>query len=96
MKPVELRPWRPSPFVIGRRYRVRRDFQSPRDSFRAGEIFTYDRDTWSRYDGCTGYVFTQAGTPALRCWDIYDDDDLTVWLDLFEPLPDDGERPGST
>ncbi len=44
MKPVEIRPWRESPFVVGRRYRVRRDFTALRDSFRAGEILTYDSD----------------------------------------------------
>jgi hypothetical protein len=66
---------------------VRRDFKSLRDSFRAGEVLTYERDTWSRYDGCTGYVFTQPNTPQLRYWDIDDDDDLAIWLELFEAMP---------
>jgi hypothetical protein len=88
MQPVEIRPWRPSPFAVGQRYRVRRDFQSLRDSFRAGEVLTYERDTWSRYDECTGYVFTQSGTSILRLWDVYDTEDVAVWRDLFEALPD--------
>jgi hypothetical protein len=87
MKDGAIGPWRSSPFVVGQRYRVRRDFKSLRDTFRAGEVLTYERDTWSRYDGCTGYVFAQPSTSMPRCWDIYDDEDLALWLELFEALP---------
>jgi len=85
-KYVEIRPWRQSPFVAGHRYRVRRDFKALRDSFLAGEELTYDRDAYSRYDGYTGYFFTQLGAGQLRSWDISDDDDLEVWRDLFEEI----------
>ena len=72
--------------MAGRRYRVWQDFKALRDSFVAGEELTYDRDAYSRYDGYTGYFFTQAGTAQLRSWDIPDDDDLEVWRDLFEEI----------
>jgi len=58
----EIRPWRASPFIVGRGYRVRRDFKALRDSFTAGEALTYEGDAYSRYDSQTGYVFSQAGT----------------------------------
>ncbi len=32
------RPWRESPFVTGRSYRVRRSFKAPRDSFQTGRL----------------------------------------------------------
>ena len=82
----EFRSWRQPPFVVGRLYRVRRDFKALRGSFVAGEELTYDRDAHSRYDGYTGYFFTQAGTAQLRCWDIAEDDDLEVWRELFEEI----------
>jgi hypothetical protein len=90
MEPAEIRPWRPSPFVVGRRYRVRRDFQSLRDAFRAGEVLTYVRDAYSRYDSYTGYFFSQPGASASRSWDIHDEEDLAVWRELFEAMPDEG------
>jgi hypothetical protein len=86
LKYVEIRPWRQSPFAAGRRYRVRRDFKALRNSFVAGEVLTYDRDAYSRYDGYTGYFFTQSVTEQLRSWDISDGDDLEVWKDLFEEI----------
>ena len=89
MNPVRMHPWRQSPFVVGHRYRIRRDFQAQRDSFRAGEVLIYDRDAYSRYDGCTGYFFSQLGAPRLRSWDIHDEADLTIWQELFEAMPGD-------
>jgi hypothetical protein len=86
MKPVEIRPWRKSPFTVGRRYRVRRDFESLRDSFRAGEVLTYDSDAWSRYHEYTVYAFSQPGAHELRVWDIRDDDELDIWRELFEEI----------
>ena len=89
MEAVEIPPWRESPFVVGRHYRVIRDFQALRDTFTAGEILVYERDAWSRYDGITGYFFSEAGSGELRSWDIDDGEDLGVWRDLFEELPND-------
>lgn len=89
MKPIEIRPWRPSPLIVGRRYRVRCDFTARRDSFRAGEILTFHSDAYSRYDNYTGCFFSQPDTPQLRAWDIHDDEDLDTWRALFEELPSD-------
>ena len=78
--------WRQSPFVSGRKYRVRRDFKSLRDNFRTGEILTYAHDSYSRYDNYTGYFFSQAGTDNLRVWDVHDDGFLGFWKTLFEEV----------
>jgi len=86
--PKEIRPWRHCPFKIGTRYRVRRDFAALRDSFTADEVLTFHSDAWSRYDGITGYFFQQTGTEVLRAWDINDDDELEIWRELFEQLPE--------
>jgi len=83
---VENGPWGKSPFVIGRRYRVRMDYQALRDTFVAGEELTYDSEAYSRYDGYIGYFFTQAGTTKLRSWDITEDENLADWKDLFEEV----------
>ncbi|MGE0377267.1 MAG: hypothetical protein AB7I48_13745 [Planctomycetaceae bacterium] len=84
--PVEIRPWRECPFTRGRRYRVRQSFVAFRDSFTAGEVLTFDSDTWSRYDGITGYAFRQSGREMLSFWDIDDDADIQIWRELFEEL----------
>lgn len=82
----EIRPWRASPFVVGRGYRVRRDFKALRDSFTAGEVLTYESGAYSRYDCQTGYVFSQSGTEQKRVWDLHDDDDLEHWREFFEEI----------
>ena len=89
----EIRPWRVSPFRPGHRYRVRRDFTSLRASFRAGEVLTYDSDSYSHYHGYTGYAFRQAGSESFRVWDISDDDDLEMWREFFEEIEGDEKRP---
>ena len=72
--------------MIGRGYRVRRDFLSLRDTFVAGEELTCDSEAYSRYDGYIGYFFKQAGTTKLRSWDITEGGNLEVWKDLFEEV----------
>jgi hypothetical protein len=86
MKYVEIRPWRQSPFVVGKSYRVCKDFKCLRDSFRAGEVLIYDSDAYSRYDSYTGYFFSQPGAKQLRAWDLHDDEQLEIWRDLFEEI----------
>ena len=81
-------PWRQSPFVVGRCYRVRREF----DGFRAGETFRYQGDAHSIYDGATGYFFSHPDAQwnlGMRRWDVYDDEDLDVWQELFEEVNDE-------
>ena len=77
------------PFHIGRQYRVRKDFRALRDTFRAGEVLSFDSAAWSRYDGITGYFFTQEGREGLRLWDIDDDVDVSCWVEFFDLLPQD-------
>ncbi len=59
-----------------------------RDSFEAGDVFTFESDAWSRYDEVTGYFFRQVGRETLRVWDIHDDADIQMWTELFEELSD--------
>lgn len=87
--PGELRSWRQSPFIVGRRYQVRRDFTALRDRFHAGEILTFHSDAYSRYDNYTGYFFSQPGAQPLRVWDIHDDEQLDSWHELFAEMPRD-------
>lgn len=87
MQPLEIHPWRSSPFVVGCCYRVQRDFTALRDHFLAGEILTFHSAAYSRYDSYTGYFFTQSGAPQLRVWDIHDDDDIAIWQTLFAEVP---------
>ncbi|HEY7370768.1 MAG TPA: hypothetical protein VIF57_01225 [Polyangia bacterium] len=79
--------WRQSPFVVGKTYRVLRTFQAMRDAFTAGEILVYRSCGWSRYDGVTGYFFQAPHETLFRAWDVRDEEDLSVWTTLFEPLP---------
>ncbi|TDU62526.1 hypothetical protein EI77_04627 [Prosthecobacter fusiformis] len=76
------------PFVIGRHYRVRRTFKALRDHFTEGELLIFDSRAWSRYDGMTGFFFSQPGRENIRAWDIGDYEDLSIWTELFEELPD--------
>lgn len=71
-------------FVVGQRYRVRRDFKSLRDRFVEGECMTYHSTAWSRYDGITGYFFEQPDKDYLRVWDVPDDGPAPDWEELFE------------
>jgi hypothetical protein len=71
---------------VGRQYRVKRDFEALRDSFVEGEELKYVGDAYSRYDGYTGFFFTQAASQKRRSWDIADDDDLEIWEELFEEI----------
>ncbi|WP_367872560.1 hypothetical protein [Luteolibacter sp. Populi] len=86
--PNEIPPWRECPFTPGRSYRVLKDFTALRDSFKAGQVLTYSSDAWSRYDGITGYFFVERGAGLSRVWDIDDGDDIGIWKELFEELPD--------
>ncbi len=40
----------------------------------------------ARYDGLTGYFFSQPGAERLRVWDIADDQDLETWRPFFEEM----------
>jgi hypothetical protein len=76
------------PFELGAVYRVRADFQAPRDRFEAGEILVYQSFGQSVYDGMKGYFFRVPGSPAVRPWDLALGDDPGVWTQLFERVAD--------
>jgi hypothetical protein len=77
--------WRDDPFEKGRSYRVRQSFAAMRDDFREGEVLRYKENAYSRYDGISGFFFTDE-KGKIRSWDVRDDDSLTAWSELFEPL----------
>jgi hypothetical protein len=78
--------WRPSPFKVGRHYRVLHTFQAMRDAFTAGEILVYRSQGWSRYDETTAYYFQAPNDIRIRTWDVPDEDDLSIWKTHFEEL----------
>lgn len=81
------------PFKRGRAYRVRHTFAALRGSFTAGEVLIFDSSAWSRYDGITGFFFTQPGRQGGRVWDLADDADVESWRQLFEEMPaEDGAK----
>lgn len=77
--------WRPCPFEIGQRYRVKESIKSLRDSFDAGEALTFVRAGYSVYHSITGYFFMDAGG-TIRALDIGDDVADNDWATLFEPV----------
>ena len=77
------------PFAVGRCHRVRRDFRALRDSFKAGDLLTFESEAYSRYDGMTGYFFSQPGVQHLRVWDLGDDESSAMWRELFEEMSND-------
>ena len=56
-----------------------------RDEFRSGEILRYTGSAYSRYDGITGYFFTDEQEMG-RSWDVGDEDSVEVSVELFEAL----------
>lgn len=85
--PGEIPPWRGSPFIPGKTYRVRKSFSAMFGDFTVGELLVFVRDAWHRNDEVAGYFFADTAGRQRR-WDIYDDDDLGVWAQLFELAED--------
>lgn len=77
--------WRNSPFSAGIKYRVLKDFDAHRDKFKLGEMLIYSKDAYSIYDSCTGYIFQSVdNSEMMRVWDVYDDENLDLWRELFQ------------
>ena len=74
--------WRNCPFTPGRKYLVLKDFVAHRDRFVAGECLNFSHDAYSIYDSCTGYFF-QLELGQMKVWDLYDDEMLESWRELF-------------
>ena len=84
---MDIPSWRASPFIVGHRYRVRRNFRALRDVFKAGEILVYRRAAWSRYHGYTGHFFTSADHGREHVWDVVDEENADRWGELFAEVP---------
>lgn len=77
--------WREDPFEAGKRYKVIRDFKSLRDSFHESEELTYSKQTYSRYDGQTGYLFID-DTDTVKVIDVHDDDPIETVIEKLSPI----------
>jgi hypothetical protein len=84
----EIRPWRECPFRRGAKYRVLKTFTPMRGAFGTGELLTFDTDTYSRYDGMTGYFFHDTAGIG-RVWDVRDEDDIDRWKNIFVEVTED-------
>lgn len=74
------------PFEVGAIYKVIRSFSSLRGNFDAGHLLKFEFDTWSQYDGITGYKFENLSTRATQMWDVADSESIDHWQDLFERI----------
>lgn len=73
---------RQHPFRIGIRYQVCKAFKS-RDSFELGEVLTFVGDSYSRYDGMSGFDFRNTQGD-LKRWDIHDDESMDLCSQNFQ------------
>lgn len=71
-------------FTIGHRYRLKRTFESgPKTRFSEGEVVTYARVSYSRYDGCFVHEFNDANGKVKEWW-LGEDEPIEKWRDFFE------------
>jgi len=77
-----------SPFQKGRQYRVRKSFVSciTADQFEEGQILEFRDCVYSLYDGFTRFIFIKISDEKRLCWEIWDDECLDTWLELFEAV----------
>jgi hypothetical protein len=75
--------WRPHPFIVGARYRSKKDF--PGFSGPLGEILVFEHDSYSRYDNCSGYEFRSL-SGENRVWWLHDDEPMDSWREYFESI----------
>jgi hypothetical protein len=64
---------------------MRTDFVAMRESFTAGETLVYVESAYSRYDGVSGFMFSDS-IRKTRTWNVSDDEPLESWSQLFERL----------
>ncbi len=77
--------WRNDPFSTGCRYKVKKDFSAPRDSFFKDEVLIYDHNAYSIYDSMSGFFFLDS-EGNFRAWDLHDDEELDCWTELFDRI----------
>jgi hypothetical protein len=86
--------WRPVPFRVGAKYRVKRSVQPLREPLMEGEVLRYERDGCSSYDGMTGCMFRDASKQS-RVWELDDNADVESWRDVFEEIQSSEARRGA-
>jgi hypothetical protein len=74
--------WRPSPFVVGRRYVVKQDFESWQP-FIAGELLEYVGDQHIPYDEATEYFFKSISGGGGKKWSLRDTAPVETWKVYF-------------
>jgi len=75
-------------FVPGRNYRVKQTFASgPTTTLTAGEILSFDRNSYSSYDNCFVYVFrSKHGGGVRKEWWLHEEIPPESWREYFEPV----------
>jgi hypothetical protein len=84
--PVNTPSWRKSPFKSGQNYVVLKDFNSTSGAFRFGETLKFSHEEWLIDQSLTSYFFADE-SDVLRCWEVYDEEDLSRWAMVFAPVP---------
>jgi hypothetical protein len=78
--------WRPSPFVVGQRYRVNKSFASAFSNFTADETLVFEKEQYSRYDSSSVYVFRNVSSNEAKEWWLHDEQPLESWQEYFQPI----------
>jgi len=73
-------------FARGAHYRCLLSFQSGPSSFEAGEVLTFLKETYSRYDTAFVYEFRSDADGQLKYWLLSDGDTPLSWTKYFESL----------
>jgi hypothetical protein len=76
-------------FTIGKRYRVKRDFQDGICKFAKGEILTSTAWGFIPYDDAYGYDFHSETDPNSlndKAWRLFANKSPETWRDFFEPV----------
>jgi len=76
---------RKDPFRPGQKYRVIKAFRALRDSFEEGELLTYQKRSYSRYDSQTGFLFSDS-EGKRRVIDLHDDESTEVITSRLEAM----------
>ncbi len=76
--------WRPSPFIVGQPYRVKKHFTSGNSTFIEGEILLYKQEYYSHYDSSAVYQFQKKELGESKEWWLHDNENLETWNDHFE------------
>ena len=79
----------PEIFEKDKRYRVKKSFMKGVTTFFAGEILTFEFESYGRYDDCFSYIFHSQTHGGEKSWMIFENESAESWRDYFEPFTPD-------